>query len=71
MQRPFVLMLVFFLPAQSGDQWNNRGPGPEENDAVTFAELGLAEDHFSHPEVSLCAGVLVCGWCTSAIDAHV
>ena len=60
-KRFFHLCLFIFLllSAQTSIHWNDGGPLLEENDTVTFAELGLAEDHFSHPEVCLYVGVWV------------
>ena len=45
----FLRYILFALSAQwaFGDQWVDL-----DSDMVTNAELGLAEDHFSHPEVS-------------------
>ena len=50
-----AIIVLLLLLAQTSDQWTERSLAPEDRDTVTFAELGLAEDHFSHPEV--CGGV--------------
>lgn len=44
---------VSYKGLDSGDIINNDHEYSQESDEVqvTFAELGLAEDHFSHPEV--------------------
>ena len=50
-----AIIVLLLLLAQTSDQWTERSLAPEDRDTVTFAELGLAEDHFSHPEV--CGGL--------------
>lgn len=49
----FFYVLLFYSDSNASSSWTEPSlPASQTSDDITFADLGLSEDHYSQPEVN-------------------